>query len=78
MIGWKYPKPVFRPLSPTGTFMRSYSSKVCRISTSPAPILRTMTRDPQLSRVLLGKMNERTLLLNLIGSPRGTGMANRP
>jgi MFS family permease len=44
----------------------------------PAPVLRTMTSDPQLNRILLGKMNERMLLLNLIGSPGMTGMANRP
>jgi CRP-like cAMP-binding protein len=44
----------------------------------PAPVLRTMTRDPQFNRILLGKMNERMLLLNLIGSPRVTGMANTP
>jgi CRP/FNR family cyclic AMP-dependent transcriptional regulator len=44
----------------------------------PAPILRTLTRDPQLNRLLLGKMNERMSLLNLIGSPGVTGMANTP
>jgi len=44
----------------------------------PAPVLRTMTRDPKLTRLLLGTMNERMLLLNLIGSPGVTGMANTP
>jgi cAMP-dependent protein kinase regulator len=44
----------------------------------PAPVLRTMTRDPQLNCLLLGTMNQRMLLLNLIGSPGVTGMANTP
>lgn len=44
----------------------------------PAPVLRSMTRDPQLNRLLLGKMNERMLLLNLIAPPGVTGMANTP
>ena len=40
----------------------------------PAPVLRTMTADPQLNRLLLGKMNERMLLLNLMSSPGARGM----
>jgi MFS family permease len=44
----------------------------------PAPVLRTMTRDPQLSSVLLEKMNERMSLLNLIGSPGVGGVARTP
>ncbi len=44
----------------------------------PAPVLRTMTSDPQLQPILIGKMSERMLLLNLIGSPGTAGTANRP
>jgi cAMP-dependent protein kinase regulator len=43
----------------------------------PAPVLRTMTHDPQVNRVLLTRMNERMSLLNLIASPGLTGAANR-
>ena len=44
----------------------------------PAPVLRAMTSDPQLGAILLGKMNERMSLLNLIGSPGVAGTANGP
>ena len=33
----------------------------------PAPVLRTMMRDARVSRVLVGTMNERMMLLNLLG-----------
>jgi MFS family permease len=49
-----------------------------RVLQATAAVLRTMTHDPQLNRLLLGKMNERMLLLNLIGSPGVTGIANAP
>ena len=44
----------------------------------PAPVLRAMTSDPQLGPILLGKMNERMSLLNLIGASGASGTANRP
>lgn len=43
----------------------------------PAPVLRTMSLDPKINRVLLTRMNERMSLLNLIASPGVTGMAKR-
>jgi MFS family permease len=43
----------------------------------PAPVLRRMADDPRINRVLLGRMNERLSLLNLIGSRGETGVAKR-
>jgi len=43
----------------------------------PAPVLRTMSLDPKINRVLLARMNERMSLLNLIASPGATGIAKR-
>ena len=43
----------------------------------PAPVLRTMSLDPKINRVLLARMNERLSLLNLIASPGMTGIAKR-
>jgi CRP-like cAMP-binding protein/predicted MFS family arabinose efflux permease len=43
----------------------------------PAPVLRTMSLDPKINRVLLTRMNERMSLLNLIASPGVTGIAKR-
>jgi hypothetical protein len=44
----------------------------------PAPVLRTLTGDPQLSAILLGKMNERLTLLNLVPLPGAVGTVPRP
>ena len=44
----------------------------------PAPVLQTMMLDPQLNRLLTSKMNERMLLLNLIGLPGATGLPKGP
>jgi len=43
----------------------------------PAPVLRSMSLDPKINRVLLARMNERMSLLNLIAAPGGTGIAKR-
>ena len=57
----------------TASVLADQSSAVLQV---PAPVLRTITGDPQLNRLLVGKMNERMLLLNLIGTPNVTGMVN--
>lgn len=44
---------------------------------APAAVLRTMSLDPKINRVLLTRMNERMSLLNLIASPGVTGVAKR-
>jgi hypothetical protein len=59
----------------TASVLAEQSSVVLQV---PAAVLRMMTRDPQLNRVLLGKMNERMSLLNLIGSPVPRGVAGTP
>ena len=43
----------------------------------PAPVLRTMSLDPRINRVLLTRMNERMSLLNLIAAPGAAGIAKR-
>jgi MFS family permease len=43
----------------------------------PAPVLRTMSLDPKINRVLIARMNERMSLLNLIAAPGATGIAKR-
>ncbi|MFN7919452.1 MAG: MFS transporter [Bryobacteraceae bacterium] len=59
----------------TASVLAEQASVVLQV---PAPVLRDMTRDPRLLRLLLGKMSERMMLLNLIRPPGSVGIANTP